>query len=106
MRRRSGRFYGMAGARVSGGPAHLTCYVFRDVLGTTALFVVAGIALGVAGALYATRVLRSLIFDVAPTDPIALGGAALVLGIVAIAAALGPARRAVRVSPLEALRIE
>jgi predicted permease len=66
----------------------------------------AGVALGLAGAWGATRLLRGLLFEVTPTDPLALGGAALVLLLAALAATAIPARRAVRVDPMVALRHE
>jgi hypothetical protein len=54
----------------------------------------------------ATRVLRSLLFDVEPTDPLVLGAVSALLLGVATAASLLPARRAMRVSPTEVLRTE
>jgi putative ABC transport system permease protein len=68
--------------------------------------VVAGLAVGIAGALAADRILSSLLFQVSPRDPLTIGGVALVLLAVSAAAALGPARRATRVDPMEALRFE
>jgi ABC-type antimicrobial peptide transport system permease subunit len=66
----------------------------------------AGGVLGLAAALALARAFSSLLFDVEPMDlpSIAAGGAALI--IVAIAAAAGPARRAGRVNPVEALKTE
>ncbi|HKP30008.1 MAG TPA: hypothetical protein VJU15_11430, partial [Gemmatimonadales bacterium] len=56
------------------------------------------------GALALTRLLSAQLFGVAPTDPLALGGAALVLAVLAVIATWLPARRATRVDPMEALR--
>jgi ABC-type lipoprotein release transport system permease subunit len=50
--------------------------------------------------------MRGLLYDVAAADPVALGVATVVLASVAVLASLVPARRAMRVSPLEALRID
>ncbi len=63
-----------------------------------------GVAIGLIGALATTRYLRTLLFGVGPTDPAMLGTAAAVLLTVAAAACLVPARRAIRVDPMEALR--
>jgi predicted permease len=63
---------------------------------------VVGLTLGVGVSVF----LRSLLFEVAPADPVTLGGSTLVLLVAAMAAALIPALKAVRVNPLEALRAE
>lgn len=65
-----------------------------------------GVAVGLAGAVAFTRVLRSLLFEVTPTDPVTLGSVAGLLLAVAVAAALLPARRATKVDPMVALRYE
>ena len=52
------------------------------------------------------RLLQTLLFDVRPSDPIALGAAAIVFGVVALAACLVPAYRASRVDLMESLRQE
>ncbi len=65
-----------------------------------------GLAIGLAGALALTRVLKSLLFQVSPTDPITFIVAALVLVAVALLACWAPAHRAATVDPLEALRCE
>ena len=66
----------------------------------------AGIVLGVAGALWLTRFLASLLFEVAPIDPVTFTGAILLLSAVAMLATYIPARRATRVDPAIALRNE
>ena len=63
-----------------------------------------GIGLGVGIALAATRVLRSLLFDVSATEPIIFAAAAGVLAAVAIAASWIPARAATKLDPLTAVR--
>ena len=65
-----------------------------------------GIALGLGGAAATAPVLRSLLFGVSALDPLAFGGAALLFAVVAAAASYVPARRAMRVDPLIALRSE
>jgi putative ABC transport system permease protein len=67
---------------------------------------VAGLVIGIGGALLATRYLATLLYGVTPRDPLILGVAAFVLGVVALAACWVPARRAMRVDPMVALRHE
>ena len=68
--------------------------------------VVAGLAVAIAVALAAGRVLSSLLFQVGARDPLTIGGVALVLLLVSAVAALVPARKATRVDPMAALRFE
>ena len=63
-----------------------------------------GLAIGLAGALATTRLLRSLLVEVSAVDPLTLAGVALGLMAVALLASVLPARRAMAVSPTEALR--
>ena len=65
-----------------------------------------GTGLGILAALVTNRFLSSFLFDVSPTDPITIGGVALVLCLVALVASYLPARRATRVDPTVALRSE
>ena len=65
-----------------------------------------GIVLGAGFALLGSGLVKILLFDVAPRDPLVLGAGALAIGLVALAAALIPARRASRVHPMETLRAE
>ena len=82
----------------------------REILGLVmrqgAWLAAAGVGLGVAGALAASRVLAGLLFQVTPTDPLTYAGTALALLGVAGIAALVPALRATRTDPVEALRSE
>jgi predicted permease len=65
-----------------------------------------GLALGIPAALYAGHLMKSLLYNVATYDPLALAGATLVLGLCATAAGFIPARRAASVDPMKALRTE
>jgi len=80
--------------------------VLKLVLGNGMALVVIGLALGIGGAFGLTRFLRTLLFEVTPTDPLTFLAVASCLGFVALAACYIPARRATRVDPLEALRDE
>jgi macrolide transport system ATP-binding/permease protein len=66
----------------------------------------AGLGLGLAGALAATRVLAAFLVDVSPTDPATLGSVAVLFTAVALLASWLPARRAAAVDPMRALRSE
>ena len=81
--------------------------VVNDVrLPRTALGVLVGVALGLAGALALARVMRALLFGVAPTDPAAFGTAVLMLLALGFAASALPAWRASRVELAQTLRGE
>jgi putative ABC transport system permease protein len=80
--------------------------IFRSVMAKSALLVLAGVALGLAGAFGVTRVLQNLLFDVKPTDAATFGGVSVLLILVALAATYIPARRATSVDPMVALRYE
>jgi putative ABC transport system permease protein len=78
--------------------------VLRMVLRQSVTLAVAGLALGLAGAVAMSRLLSGLMFGVSATDPPTLLAVAAILLGVASLATLVPAWRASRVSPLEAMR--
>ena len=80
--------------------------VRRMVLGRAFALVAIGVGAGLLGAVALSRTIASLLFNLSPTDPLTLGGVALLLAAVALLASYLPARRATRVDPLVALRSE
>jgi putative ABC transport system permease protein len=80
--------------------------VLRLVLGEGIGIATIGVAVGFAAALALTRFLSSQLFGVSATDPLTFTGVALLLAAVALLACYVPARRAIRVDPLVALRYE
>jgi predicted permease len=80
--------------------------VRRMVLGEGGVLLVVGLAVGLTGALFATRLLRGLLFGITPHDPTTLGAVAFVLAAVGVAACWLPAARAAHVDPAVALRAE
>ena len=65
-----------------------------------------GISVGLAGTLALGNVVKSLLYEVAPTDPLTIGAVSILLVLVTVLACYFPARRALRVDPLVALRYE
>jgi putative ABC transport system permease protein len=80
--------------------------VLRLIIQQAMKLVCAGIVLGMAGAVALTRLMSSLLYGVSPTDPVAFLAAALLLMTAAMIACYVPARRAMRVDPIVALRSE
>ena len=80
--------------------------VLRLVLGHGLLLALAGIVLGALGALALTRLISGMLFGVSAADPAVYGLVALLLAAVALLACLLPARRAMKVDPMVALRYE
>ncbi len=87
---------------IGASPARIVGSMLAGASGLVAVGIVAGIALVLA----ARPALRSLVFGVSSADALTLAAGALVLGAAAFLAALGPALRAARVDPIEALRAE
>jgi ABC-type antimicrobial peptide transport system permease subunit len=80
--------------------------VQADVLASGLALGAVGVAIGVPSALLLSRFLRSWLWGVSPSDPLAIAGGSLVLLSVAAAASWLPAYRASRTDPLEVLRAE
>jgi predicted permease len=80
--------------------------VLRLVMGEGAWLASIGVAIGVAAGLALTQLMRGLLFGVAAGDPATFGGVAMAVALVALAASLIPARRAMRTDPVAALRYE
>ena len=92
------------GIRVALGAAPST--LVRDVLKDGARLATIGVAIGLLASFWTGRALRALLVGVGERDPIALTGAAVIFAMVALIASLGPAARAVRADPIEALRAD
>ncbi|MEY2551525.1 MAG: hypothetical protein QOG12_1669 [Verrucomicrobiota bacterium] len=80
--------------------------IFRLVVGQAMTIVAISLVAGVLGAFAATRLLNSLLFGIGASDPLTFIGIMLLVSIVAFLAAWLPARRAMRVNPIIALRAE
>jgi ABC-type antimicrobial peptide transport system permease subunit len=92
------------GIRMALGAAQSS--IFRLVVGQAMTLVGISIAIGIAGAFAATRLLSSLLFGVGVWDPLTFGSIVVLIAVVAFLAAWLPARRAARVNPIIALRAE
>ena len=80
--------------------------IMRLIIGQGAWLGFVGAGIGVAGAFALTRVLTSMLFEVKPVDPALFAGVAVGLVAVVLAASYIPARRAMKVDPMVALRYE
>jgi putative ABC transport system permease protein len=80
----------------------------RDVIGLVLAdggrLAVIGVAIGVGGAILLTRLIRTLLYEVTPTDPEVFLGVSIGLAVVALIASYVPARRATRIDPVVAMR--
>lgn len=78
--------------------------VVRMVMLQSARLAFVGVVVGLVGALAVARVMRAVLYDVSPTDPLVLGAVAAVLLAVVMIASVIPARRAAHIDPSEAMR--
>jgi putative ABC transport system permease protein len=75
------------------------------VLGQGAQLVLIGLAIGTLASLALTRLMTTLLFGISTGDPITFGGVGVLIAIVSLLACYIPARRAMRVDPVVALRV-
>jgi predicted lysophospholipase L1 biosynthesis ABC-type transport system permease subunit len=80
--------------------------VVRLIVGQGMAPTIVGVIFGIVGAFALTRTMASMLFGITATDPVTFGGVALLLATVAAIASYIPARRAMRVNPVTALRYE
>jgi ABC-type antimicrobial peptide transport system permease subunit len=80
--------------------------VLRSVLAEGLILLAGALVLGAGAALLLGGAMADFLFEVRPSDPVTMAVAAIVLGLVALAATLLPALRATRIDPCEALRAE
>jgi ABC-type antimicrobial peptide transport system permease subunit len=92
------------GIRVALGASRVA--ILRMVLREGVILTLAGLAVGVPAALAASRLVEQMLFEVSAHDPTTLAAVAAGLAVVAMVAGYLPARRALRVDPLVALRYE
>ena len=80
--------------------------VLKLVLRNGMVLALVGVVIGLGGAFALTRVMRTLLFGITPTDAVTFGTVSALLMLVALFACYIPARRATKVDPLMALRYE
>ncbi len=80
--------------------------VLRMVLGEVAILIMAGLALGLAGAISGTRFLASFLYRLEPNDATTLAAACVILAAATVLAGFLPARRAANLDPMTTLREE
>jgi predicted permease len=95
---------GEIGLRLALGaePAGVAALILRQSVQVTMI----GVGLGLTGALAGGRLIETLLYKVSPRDPVVIGSVTLLLTAIALVACWLPARRAARLSPLDALRID
>jgi predicted permease len=92
------------GVRMALGATRLD--ILRLIAGEGVRLIALGGVVGLGGALACAQLLKGLLFNVGPRDPATYGAVVVLLGVVALAATLIPARAAMKVEPVEALRYE
>jgi putative ABC transport system permease protein len=92
------------GVRMALGAA--TADTLRLVLGRSLRLVAVGTACGLVASVAVTRVMSGLLYDVSPLDPVVFAGVSVLLAAAGLVASLIPARRATRVDPIVALRVQ
>jgi len=80
--------------------------VRRMILRESSVVAAIGVTVGVAGAILLMRLIKSMLYGVAPDDPVTIGAGVAILMVVALAASWIPAQRAASVEPMQALRHE
>ncbi len=80
--------------------------VLRLVIGQGMLLTLIGVGIGMAGAVALSRLMKTMLFGVSPTDPLTFIGVGALLALVALVACYIPARRASKIDPMIALRCE
>jgi len=80
--------------------------IFKLVLGGSSMTAAIGLAVGGLGSIAAVRLLRAMLFGVTPFDPVTYVAAAAFLLLTVFVSGLAPARRAARIEPMKALRME
>ena len=87
---------------IGAGVRDVMWMVLKQGITVTAL----GVAIGLPLAIIGSRLIRGLLFEVSPTDPVALGASTVLLAVTGLAAGLWPARRAAKLDPSQTLRFE
>ncbi len=81
-------------------------HILKAIVGSAAKLACTGAAIGLLGALAASRLLQSFLFEVSPFDPLVMALAVIVIVALALAASVIPAQRAASIDPVQALRSE
>jgi ABC-type transport system, involved in lipoprotein release, permease component len=92
------------GLRMALGAARTS--VFRLIVGQGLVLTAFGLVIGLAGALALTRLMSSMLYETSATDPLTFAGIPIALALVSFFASYLPARRAMKVDPIVALRYE